>query len=47
MILEKVQKHKYREDLFFNKVIASQDEVKESEKIAINRILVKEIGLSN
>ena len=46
MMLEKVKSHSYRDDLYINEIIASQDEIKENDKVMIKRILLKEVALS-
>jgi len=46
MTLEKVKSHSYRDDLYINEIIASQDEIKENDKVMIKRILLKEVALS-
>ena len=45
-MLEKVKSHSYRDDLYINEIIASQDEIKENDKVMIKRILLKEVALS-
>ena len=46
MTLEKVKSHSYRDDIFINEIIASQDEIKENDKVMVKRILLKEVALS-
>ena len=43
-MLEEVLNHPYREDIYINQIITSYEDVKESEKIIINRILLKEVA---
>ena len=43
-MLEEVLSHPFREDIYINQIVTAQDEVIESEKIIINRILLKEIA---
>jgi len=43
-MLEEVLSHPSREDIYINQIITSCDEVKESEKTIINRILLKEVA---
>ena len=45
MILEKVKSHSYREDIFIDEIVASQNEIKESDKIMVKNILLKEFAL--
>ncbi len=47
MMLEKVQKHKYREDIYINNIIIPHNEINEQEKLLINKILYKELALSS
>lgn len=42
-MLEEVLSHPFREDIYINQIVTSHDEVKESEKIIINRILLREV----
>ncbi len=46
MMLVKVKSHSFRDDLFINEIVASQDQIKRSEKIIIKRILLQEIALN-
>lgn len=43
MILEEVRSHPFRDDIYINQIVTTHNDVKESEKIIINRILLKEI----
>jgi len=43
MKLEKVVNHRFREDLYVNKIVTSGDEVKQEDKAYINEILLKEV----
>jgi hypothetical protein len=43
-MLEEVLSHPFREDIYINQIVTSYDEVKESEKIIINRILLREVA---
>ena len=45
MILVKVKSHSYRDDLYINEIIASDDEIIERDKIMVKRILLKEVTL--
>jgi hypothetical protein len=44
MILEEVLPHPLRDELYINKIVTPHNEVKESDKIIINRILLKEVA---
>ena len=44
MILEEVLPHPSQEHLYINQIVTSHDEVKESDKNIINRILLKEVA---
>ncbi|MFX0030262.1 MAG: hypothetical protein ACFE8B_13710 [Candidatus Hermodarchaeota archaeon] len=44
MILEEVLSHPTREDIYINQIITPHTEVRESDKIIINRILLKEVA---
>jgi len=44
MILEKVRSHKLRDDIYINIVITPHDEVKNSDKMMVKRILLKEVA---
>ncbi|MFW9825046.1 MAG: hypothetical protein ACFFE4_19045 [Candidatus Thorarchaeota archaeon] len=44
MILEEVLNHPSREDLYINQIITPHSEVKDSDKIIINRILLREVA---
>ncbi len=46
MILEEVECHPHREDIYINNVITPHDFIKEQDKKIINRILLKEIALT-
>jgi len=46
MILVKVKSHSFRDDLFINEIVASQDQIRKSEKEIIKRILLKEVALN-
>ena len=41
MILEEVQGHPERTDLFLNKIVTSHDDVEETDRSKIKRILLK------
>ncbi len=43
-MLEEVLPHRFRDDIYINQIVTSHDEVKESDKIIINRILLKEVA---
>jgi hypothetical protein len=43
-MLEEVLPHHFREDIYINQIVTSHDEVKESDKILINLILLKEVA---
>lgn len=45
-MLVKVKSHSFRDDLFINEIVASQDQIKRSEKVIIKRILLQEIALN-
>ena len=45
MILEKVKSHYYRDDIFIDEIVASQKEIKESDKVMVKNILLKEFAL--
>jgi len=45
MILEEVQRHQYRDDIYINKIITPYDLVKKKDKNIINRILFEELIL--
>ena len=44
MELVEVLSHPSRADIFINEILTPHDEVKESDKIEINRILLKEVA---
>lgn len=44
MILEEVPPHPFRDDIYINSVITPYDEVKNSDKMMVKRILLKEIA---
>jgi len=44
MILEQVMAHPHREDIFINEVLTPHNEVKESDKMEVNRILLGEVA---
>ena len=44
MILEQVEDNKFRKDLYINRVITPYNEVREEDRIIINRILLKEVA---
>jgi len=44
MILEEVLPHPSRDELYVNQIVTPHNEVKESDKIIINRILLKEVA---
>jgi len=43
MKLEKVRNHRFREDLYVNKIITPSNEVKQEDIALINEILLKEV----
>ena len=43
MLLEMVQNHYYRDDIYINNVIVPHDKVKEDDKLMIKRVLLKEL----
>ncbi|MFX1339108.1 MAG: hypothetical protein ACFFDK_10910 [Promethearchaeota archaeon] len=45
MILEEVEVHPYRDDIYINNIITPHDLIKEKDKKIINRILLREIAL--
>ena len=46
MILEQVQSHPQRDDIYINNIITPHEFVKEQDKKIINRILFKEVALT-
>ena len=44
MILEEVLPHPSRDELYINQIVTPHNEVKESDKIIINRILLMEVA---
>ncbi len=44
MILEQVMAHPTRPEIYINEVITPHDEVKESDKMEVNRILLEEVA---
>lgn len=44
MILEEVLPHPLRDEIYINQIVTPYNEVKESDKIIINRILLKEVA---
>ena len=44
MKLEEVMPHPTNPSLYINRIVTPHDEVKESDKIIINRILLKEVA---
>ena len=44
MLLEEVLSHPFRDDIYINQIVTPPSEVKEIDKIIINRILLKEVG---
>ncbi|MHA1884432.1 MAG: hypothetical protein ACXAAI_08300 [Promethearchaeota archaeon] len=44
MILEEVLPHPLRDDLYINQIVTPHNEVKESDKNIIKRILLKEVA---
>jgi hypothetical protein len=44
MILEEVLPHPLRDELYINQIVTPHNEVQESDKIIINRILLKEVA---
>lgn len=45
MILEEVECHPYRDDIYLNNIITPHNLIKEKDKKIINRILLKELAL--
>ena len=45
MILEEVECHPYRDDVYLNNIITPHNLIKEKDKKIINRILLREIAL--
>jgi len=45
MILEQVLPHQYRDDIYIDQVITPHENVKNVDKIIINRMLLREIAL--
>ena len=45
MILEQVQSHPQRPELFINKIIVPNEYVLESDKKIVNRILLRELAI--
>ena len=43
-MLEEVKPHPFKDEIYINQIITPYEEVKESEKIIINRILLKEVA---
>jgi len=43
-MLEEVLPHRFREDIYINQIVTSYDKVQESDKIIINRILLREVA---
>ncbi|MFX1454939.1 MAG: hypothetical protein ACFFDB_06150 [Promethearchaeota archaeon] len=43
-MLEEVLPHPTRPDIYINQIVTPFDEVKESDKIIINRILLREVA---
>ncbi|MHA2086893.1 MAG: hypothetical protein ACW972_01365 [Promethearchaeota archaeon] len=43
-MLEEVIPHPIRPDIYINQIVTSYDEVKESDKKIINRILLREVA---
>ncbi|MHA2005867.1 MAG: hypothetical protein ACXABO_00020 [Promethearchaeota archaeon] len=44
MILEEVLSHPFRDDIYINQIVTPYEDVKESDKNIINRILLKEVA---
>lgn len=44
MILELVMAHPHRDDIFINEVLTPHNEIKESDKMEVNRILLVEVA---
>ncbi len=44
MLLEKVLRHPYRDDIYINEIITPHNEVTQSDKQMVIRILLKEIA---
>jgi hypothetical protein len=46
MILEEVECHPYRDDIYLNNILTPHDLIREKDKKIINRILLREIALT-
>ena len=44
MRLEEVLSHPFRDDIYINQIVTPYEEVKDSDKTVINRILLKEVA---
>ncbi len=44
MYLEQVLPHPHRDDIYINEIITPHNEVKESDKKIVNRILLREVA---
>jgi len=45
MILEEVECHPYRDDIYLNNIITPHDLIKDTDKKIINRILLREVTI--
>jgi hypothetical protein len=43
-MLEEVLPHRFRDDIYINQIVTLHEDVKESDKIIINRILLREVA---
>jgi hypothetical protein len=46
MILEQVLPHQYRDDIYIDQVITPHEKVSTTDKIIVNRMLLREIAIS-
>lgn len=46
MTLVKVKSHSHRDDLYGDEIVASQDEIEESDKVMVNSVLLIEVALN-
>ncbi len=44
MILEQVMPHSHRDDIYINEIITPHNEITQSDKQMVNRILLKEVA---
>jgi len=44
MILEEVMPHPKREDIYINQIVTPHNQIKDGDKILVNRILLKEVA---